>query len=323
MKILIIGLGSMGKRRIRNIQALGRHTIVGFDTDAKTTAAVRRKYKINILPALDMVAEKEYDLAVIATPPGAHLLFATLCAKRKIPFFVELNLITAEAQAIEALTKKYQVLGLPSNTELFDNDIAALGKLTGPKFKGYFIFHLGQHIADWHPWEKEGKHFIFHPKTNGMREMLRVELPWMIDLFGPVKGFSAQRKRFLTHTYNVDDFLTIEITFASGNVGVVILDLISPQVIKRLDVVGQDKVVTWNERENAFRVTTRGATRTTQAAKKRVEKRYQFHEDAHLAEMRHVLRVVNKKENSKLHFAKEINILHLIDEIEKNVTLQK
>ena len=32
MKFLIIGLGSMGKRRIRNLQYLGHKEIIGFET---------------------------------------------------------------------------------------------------------------------------------------------------------------------------------------------------------------------------------------------------------------------------------------------------
>ena len=31
LKILVVGLGSMGKRRIRNLQYLNQETVIGFD----------------------------------------------------------------------------------------------------------------------------------------------------------------------------------------------------------------------------------------------------------------------------------------------------
>ena len=48
MKFLIIGLGSMGKRRVRNLQALGFADIAGFDTRDDRCAEVKVKYKIPI-----------------------------------------------------------------------------------------------------------------------------------------------------------------------------------------------------------------------------------------------------------------------------------
>ena len=47
MKILIIGLGSMGKRRIRCLQNLGISDIYGFDTRIDRVQEACEKYKIN------------------------------------------------------------------------------------------------------------------------------------------------------------------------------------------------------------------------------------------------------------------------------------
>ena len=318
MKALVIGLGSMGKRRVRNLQALGVRDIYGYEQNKKTAAGAKKLYQIKILETLRNVKAHDFDLAVISTPPGHHLRFAKVCAENQIPFFVEFNLLTKESLAIKNVAEKCKVAAFSSDTELFDDDIIQLDKLLDRKFKGYFVFHLGQNIHDWHPWQKAGEHFIFHPKTNGIREMLRVELPWMLRLFGHVKKAAVQKRRFYTKAYGVDDFLSLELEFLNGNRGIIVLNLLSPKVIKRMDIVSKDRVITWHERKNEFEIFSRSGKRTSKILhKKKFLKHYQFHEDAHLSELRHVLAVIRGKERSVLDFRNELEVLKLIDLIER------
>jgi predicted dehydrogenase len=47
MRILIVGLGSMGKRRIRNLNHLGAGEIAGFDLRSDRREEVDATYGIN------------------------------------------------------------------------------------------------------------------------------------------------------------------------------------------------------------------------------------------------------------------------------------
>ena len=319
MKALVIGLGSMGKRRIRNLQELGVQEIFGYEQNEATAQEAQKTYGITLLPTLENLKEQAFGLAVISTPPEAHLDAAKACAEAKIPFFVELNLTKRESQAIQALAKENGVQAFASDTELFDSDISELSRLVGTDFKGYFVFHLGQNIHDWHPWQKAGEHFIFHPETNGIREMLRAELSWMLSVFGKITSISAKSAQFETKEYDVDDYMGIELGFENGNKGTAVFDLLAPKVIKRMDVVSENKIITWHERKNMFEVQETGKENvTSELDGKRVEAGYEFQEDAHLAEMKHVLAVLEGKEESKLTFENELNILEIIDRIEES-----
>ena len=48
MKFLIVGLGSMGKRRIRNLQALGHVELAGFDIRKDRRDESKEKYDIEV-----------------------------------------------------------------------------------------------------------------------------------------------------------------------------------------------------------------------------------------------------------------------------------
>lgn len=314
MKVLVIGLGSMGTRRVRNLRALGVRDIAGYEPKQEKAKELD-KLGIELVPALKDL--KQYDLIVISTIPGAHLAYARACAKAGVPFFVELNLETQESRAIERLAKKHRVRAFFSNTEYFDEDVARVGAEVGKGFKGYFFFHLGQNIHDWHPWKKKGEHFIFKPRTNGIREMLRVELPWMLKLFGRVEGLSVESARVHTKKYGIDDYMVVHVHFKSGARGVLVLDLVAPEVVKRFEATDARKQVVWKERENVLEVYRQGKGKHINLRGKQRLAAYKFHEDAHLAEMAHVLAVLKGKETSKLLAQDELDVLSLIDKIER------
>ena len=49
MNVLILGLGSMGKRRIRNLKHLGIHDLTGYDIRPERNVYARSTYNIELL----------------------------------------------------------------------------------------------------------------------------------------------------------------------------------------------------------------------------------------------------------------------------------
>ena len=70
----------MGKRRIRNLQALSENDIIGFDIEEDKRKETEYKYKIKTF--------------IIATPPHLHYQYSDIAIKNNTPFFMELNLIS-------------------------------------------------------------------------------------------------------------------------------------------------------------------------------------------------------------------------------------
>ena len=89
MKFLVIGLGSMGKRRVRCLQSLGYSEIVGFDVRADRRAEAEQKYGIKTVGLLDSSQLEACDAVIVSTPPNLHAMwgkrvwgcrYATTCA---------------------------------------------------------------------------------------------------------------------------------------------------------------------------------------------------------------------------------------------------
>jgi predicted dehydrogenase len=318
LKVLVIGLGSMGKRRIRNLRALKISDIYGFDKDQITQERVSKEYAIKTIESLDNLSEHKFDLAVISTPPQYHLGPISECIKNRLAFFSEYNLVTRDVLCIVREIKKTGVLGIPSTTEHYDSDILRLRKELSKKTFGYCLFHLGQNIHNWHPWQKPGEHFIFHPEVNGIRELLRAELPWLIDQFGQIVDLQAQEASLFTKKYKVPDYLQLQLVFESGLRGTLIFDLITPGVIKRFAAVGEKDSVIWEEREKQIKVLTGGKKRVVLLKSGQKLKGYKFEEDAFSIEMRQVIKTVTAHRKPYSTFSQEYKLLQLIDRIEKS-----
>lgn len=88
MKFLVIGLGSMGRRRIRRLLRLGFKEVIGFDTKESRRIEVREKHGIAIADNWQAVRSMPVDAWIISTPPDTHVAYG-LAAISKTAFFAE------------------------------------------------------------------------------------------------------------------------------------------------------------------------------------------------------------------------------------------
>ena len=72
MKFLVIGLGSMGKRRIRNLKYLGQTDIIGYDISEERRVEAQSKYQITTFGVLGDALQEKPDAAIISTSPTNH-----------------------------------------------------------------------------------------------------------------------------------------------------------------------------------------------------------------------------------------------------------
>mgnify|MGYP003823988081 CR=1 FL=1 len=90
MKFLEIGLGSMGKRRVRCLQALGYKDVVGFDLRQDRRNETEQKYRIKTYGDIaQAIKECNPDAFIISVPPHVHHIYVKLAIENKKHFFVE------------------------------------------------------------------------------------------------------------------------------------------------------------------------------------------------------------------------------------------
>ena len=248
MRFLIIGLGSMGKRRIRNLISLGYHNIAGYDIKRERMLEAKKKYSIDILEKNNLYKEKT-DLVIISSSPDSHLEYVKQASKRQIPFFVEVNTSVSDIQSIIKLQKKYRVLAISSMTMKFHPAIIKIKKIIESKKMGKFCFltyHSGENLEDWHPWEQVCDYYVGDIKTGGGRDQAVFELEWIFWLFGLPKEITANTKKLSKIPAKIFDTYQMSLSLRDIPMAQVIVDVIQRPANRILRIVCENGLITWD-----------------------------------------------------------------------------
>ena len=203
MKLLIVGLGSMGKRRARLSKGIDAALhIVGVDTaEARRAEACTLGLADAAYPTIaEAVAAEHPDAALVCTAPLSHAAVIGELLDNDLPVFTELNLVgDGYAENMAKAAAKNLPLFLSSTmlyrreTQYIKQQVQAFGRPV------HYIYHIGQYLPDWHPWENYKNFFVGNARTGGVREIFGIDLPWLLDAFGaglPAPGRPGRRHSF-------------------------------------------------------------------------------------------------------------------------------
>lgn len=246
MNIAVIGLGSMGKRRIRLIKEMyPDYIIVGVDDRKDRTAESESLLNITTCSS---IAEINLDVncVFICTSPLSHASIITECLTKGWNVFTELNLVdTGYEKNIELAKEKGCTLFL-SSTFFYREEIKFIQSQISDSRKWNYIYHIGQYLPDWHPWENYKDFFVGDKRTNGCREILAIELPWLTKTFGEVKDVHVVSDKITGLNIGYDDNYMIQLVHEKGNKGVLIVDVVSPVAVRKLEAYSEGGYVSWN-----------------------------------------------------------------------------
>lgn len=256
MRVLQIGLGSMGKRRIRNLQALGISDITGFDFREDRRKEAEDKYKVKTLDRLTEDILKEREAYVISTPPDKHLEYIQLAVDNFKPCFVEASVISKGLDKLATVANQKGLLIAPSCTFRFHPSIKTIKELVLSGKYGKicnFVYHMGQYLPDWHPWEDIRDFYVGKRETSASREMVPFELTWLLDITGmPEEVFAFYGK---THEMGVDIDDTYSVTLRfNGFLGTLVVDVVSRYAIRSLVLNLEKAQIKWSWEEKTVKV---------------------------------------------------------------------
>ncbi len=255
MNFLIIGLGSMGKRRIRCLQHLGIELITGFDLRADRREEASEKYGIKTICSIEDEDIDKYDAMIISTPPDQHTAFVKIAIKNRKPVFIEASVILEEVKEIRSFNTNNTFVA-PSCTLRFHpviKDITSIiksqkyGKITN------FSYHSGQYLPDWHPWEKVNEFYVSNRVTGGGREIVPFELTWMVDTFGWPISAKGYFKQTIDFGAKIEDSYALVLNYEKA-IGSLIVDVASRYAVRNLIVNLEKAQIQWRWDEGFFKL---------------------------------------------------------------------
>jgi predicted dehydrogenase len=258
MKFLVVGLGSMGKRRIRNLLELKVDEIIGYDIREDRRKESRDLYSIKITNDIESAINMKPDVMIISTPPDKHLEYVIKAVDNDIHFFTEVNTMKPEElQSIIDLLKRKKITGLPSTNLMFHPSIIKIKNLIRNNEIGKilsFNFHSGSYLPDWHPWERLEDYYVYKKETGGGRDQIAWELSWIIALMGRPKLISAMTRKLASFQAEIFDIYDLLIQFENNSIGHVMVDVIQRPPGRTFEIIGENGCIRWDCDDKLVRV---------------------------------------------------------------------
>ncbi len=253
MKFLIAGFGSIGRRHMRNLLALGEKDIVLYRT-RKSTLDDAELADFPVETSLDAALAHQPDAVIIANPTALHLDVAIPAAQAGCAILME-KPVSHSLERLDALDGSKVLVGfqfrfhpgLRKLAELLQSD--AIGRPLAVHA------HWGEYLPNWHPWEDYRQSYSARADLGGGVVLtLSHPLDYLRWLLGEVGSLWAFAGHFSDLEVQVDDLAEIGLRFASGAVGGLHLNYIQQPPVHRLEIAGSRGTLAWDNADGAARL---------------------------------------------------------------------
>jgi predicted dehydrogenase len=317
----------MGKRRIRNLKALGLTDIAGVDPRGDRRDEAAGKYDIatfaNFAEALSVLNP---SLLVISTSPEKHMQFAFEGLRHGLPCFIEASVVDSEGvlKLHEATVGRGPIMAPSCTMRYFPGPIkvkdivrsGVLGKILS------FNYQTGQYLRDWHPWEDISDYYVSRRETGGAREIVPFELTWLDEIFGSSVPIRSLCRNIGDLGVDIDDIYYAWLRYPGGVLANITIEVLSrPQATRELRVTGSSGQLVFNADNNLVRVATveEPAWKRYELSRGRAEAGYINPEEPYVREMSDFLEAVRSGDQSKFpnNLLDDYRILQTLTALEK------
>lgn len=324
MRVAVIGLGSMGKRRIRLLMKLRADVeIIGIDSNVKRCRQVEEAYGIRTFQDLEKaLQEMKVACAVISTSPLSHAALICRCLEHGLHVFTEINLVDDGYEENVKLAKEKDLILFLSSTFLYRAETEYIReRVSDCREPLNYVYHIGQYLPDWHPWESYQEMFLGDKRTNGCREIMAIELPWLVGAFGDIVDVKViKSKNTQLHIDYADNYMIL-LEHERGNKGMLAVDVVSRKAVRKLEAFGEHIYLSWDGTPDSL---------LEYDLEQKVQKEIKLYQDAvheegygafiienaYEKELEHFIKCVEGEEKQQYSFEKDKEILKWIDMIE-------
>ncbi|MEI7847186.1 MAG: Gfo/Idh/MocA family oxidoreductase [Chloroflexota bacterium] len=253
MKILIAGLGSIGRRHFRNLVALGQTDLVLYRTH-KATLPDDELAGYPVETDLAQALKKHQPQAVIVSNPTAlHMEIAIPAAQTGCAILLEkpiaenLNQATILRETATRTDSKilvgFQFRYHPTLNKA--RELIATGTL-GQVLSAHA--HWGEYLPNWHPWEDYRQSYAARADLGGgVIVTLTHPLDYLRYLLGEIDALWSFNGHISPLELNgVEDVAEIGLKFASGAIGGVHVNYFQRPPVHRLEIIGTSGTLRWD-----------------------------------------------------------------------------
>ncbi len=254
IRVMVIGAGSMGSRRIRNMGVLGIGNIAIFDFDKSRLEKFNSQENISTYTNFELgIEEFKPEAFIICTPPNMHFEYVEKGIELGIPSFLEASVEDHKRVAeVGRLAEQKKILVAPSSTMRHFNFAEAIRSALINGSVGellYINYHVGQYLPDWHPWENIKDFYVSNPDTSACKEIVPFELTWLCEILNDYQPqvLTAVISRSGHIDAPIDDLYTTTLKTKYGCILNLTIEILSrPIATRKFQLIGTDGSISYD-----------------------------------------------------------------------------
>lgn len=253
--VVVVGVGSIGRRHIRNLRQVGIEDISVVDPNTTARDAVTAEFDLKGYTTIEEALTLDPDIAVIATPTSYHVENAIAAAECSCHLLVEKPL-SHKKEGIEALERLVNEKDLITLTgcnlrfhpsirkikELIEND--AVGNVVAARIEG------GSYLPDWFPNSNYRNKYSARQDLGGgvildyIHEINYAR--WLFGEFETVSGMVGQRTHLDIET---NDVASLQARTINETICELHLDYVQRPYSRSCHVIGEKGTIRWSWEE--------------------------------------------------------------------------
>ncbi len=255
MKIILIGLGSIGKRHLRNIIEIGYTDITIVSRSGILPDEFARLQVYSTLAGA--LKNDSYNAAIVCVPTAQHIQSLQQLIRAKIPSIYLEKPISHSFESIHEIIAAVEKNGtrLIVGYDLhFDLGLQKVKSLLEEKVIGQLVSvnaQVGQFLPDWRPHEDYRNGMSAKKETGGgvMLDLVH-EFDYLYWLVGKVETVASFNRNTGTLDIETEDTAEVLLKFFNGIIGTIHLDYLQQRLVRNCMFTGSEGTILWNLAES-------------------------------------------------------------------------
>ena len=316
-RILIVGLGSIGKRHLRLARELTPEAVIRILRHQAASAVPDTAN--GCFSSIDEAIAFAPQIAVIASPATFHIATAQALAEVRVHLLIEKPLsasLEGVTQLLETCHQQGTVLLTGYNLR-FLQSLQRFRDLLGERVIGRVLSvrcEAGQYLPSWRP-DSDYRQGVSARREQGGGALLELshEIDYLRWVFGEVDWVKATLSRQSSLELDVEDTAHLTLGFVpvvDGHqlIGAVNLDFIRHDTTRLCTAIGEQGSLRWNGLTGVVEHFETGAKEWHE-----LFRHQQQRDDSYLAEWQHFLHCVNAKATPLVSAEDGLKVLQIID----------
>tara|TARA_Y100000996_G_C22544687_1_gene651339 strand:- start:14 stop:1003 length:990 start_codon:yes stop_codon:yes gene_type:complete len=258
MRILIVGLGSIGSRHLTNILSTTNNEIIVYTKRTRLDFKIRKN--IEIFHDLESCIAKKPDVAFITNETAFHIPIAKKLARLGLDLFIEkpLSNTLKNIKNTVDISKRKKLITLMGCNLRFNSSIKKIKSLIEEKKIGKIIsvkVECGTYLPDWHPNEDYTKGYAARDDLGGGVVLTCIhEIDYLYWFFGEIDEVFSITGKFSDLKIRASDLSAVILRFKNNIIAEIHLDYFQKPDTRSCKIIGTKGTIEWDSNSNEVRM---------------------------------------------------------------------